>query len=77
MHMIFIGVPFWAYVELYLGIYDPDRGCVRGNHRKNGGGDQCGAGLCGRCGIPVHYNDRRDGTVGRIDGDCAEVRTDR
>ena len=77
MHMVFIGVPFYSYVELYLGIYDLDRSCVWGNHRKDGGRNQCGTGFCGGCGILVYYNDRCDGVVGRADGDCAEVRADR
>ena len=76
MHMISISVPFFAYVELYLGIYDFDRRCIRSDSGKDGGRDQCGAGFCGGCGIPVYHNDRRDGIVGRVDGNCAEVRVD-
>ncbi len=30
---------------------------------KDGGRDQCGAGFCGGCGIPVYHNDRRDAIV--------------
>ena len=36
MHMIFIGVPPYSYAELYLGVYDLDRSCVRSDHRKDG-----------------------------------------
>lgn len=76
MYMIFIGMPFYSYAELYLGIYDLDRSCVRGNHGKDGRRDQCCTGFRGGCGILVHYDDRCDGFVGRVDGDRAEVRTD-
>lgn len=36
MHVIFTGVSFCSYAELYLGVYDLDRSCVRSDHRKDG-----------------------------------------
>jgi len=77
MHMISISVPFLAYVELYLGIYDFDRRCVRRTEREDGGSVESGAGLCGRSGFSVHYHDWRYGIMGRLDGNCQDVRSDR
>ena len=65
------------YAELYLGFYDHDRSGVWRGGRKNGRGDQCGAGFCRGCSIALHYDDRCDGVVGWTDGDCTEVRADR
>lgn len=65
------------YVELYLGIYDLDRRGVRRIYGKDGGGDECGTGFRGGCGVFVYHHDRCYGALGGADGDCTEVRIDR
>ena len=64
------------HVKLYLGIYDFDRRRVRCVHGEDGGGDERGARVRRGRGLPLHHHDRRDGAVGGIDGDCAEIGTD-
>ena len=76
MRIISIGMPAFAYVELYLGWDDFNRSNIRRYNRKDGGRHECGAGFRGGCGFPVHYDDRCDGALGRTHGDRAEIRSD-
>ena len=66
-----------SHVKLHLGFDDYGRGYLWGDDREYPGGEQCSAGLGGRSGFPVHYNDGSDGSLGRADGDCTDVWADR